>query len=96
MCENWTKTSNELSPEGVTVFTKIDDDQGCRNVQPLQRRGRLWFTSDGKMYVYYTPTHWRPMTDEERLNLIASLEDMVTGEVSEYKRVMTELKSQGN
>jgi hypothetical protein len=26
---------------------------------PLKRQGNLWYTPDGSMYVYYTPTHWR-------------------------------------
>jgi hypothetical protein len=46
------------APEGVTLLTKIDDENGCRNEQRLKRKGRLWWTSDGKMYVYYTRTHW--------------------------------------
>ena len=28
----------------------------------LQRRGKLWFFTDGSGYVYYTPTHWMPLT----------------------------------
>lgn len=47
------------APQGVTVETKIDDDDGVRNVAPLRLNGRLWWTADGGMYVYYTPTHWR-------------------------------------
>jgi hypothetical protein len=50
----------ETAPEGVTVMTKIADSLGERNVQTLRRRGRLWWTPDGAMYVYYTPTHWHP------------------------------------
>jgi hypothetical protein len=52
------------APEGREVWTKIDDKDGVRNEQTLTRRGRLWFTdtNDGVgMYVYYTPTHWRPL-----------------------------------
>ena len=52
--------SVDTAPDGVVVETKIDDAQGVRNVQPLKRQGRLWFVPDGAMYVYYTPTHWRP------------------------------------
>ena len=55
----WHQTLYELPPEGVTVYTKIDDERGCRNEGKLYRRGNLWFLSDGSMYVYYTPTHWR-------------------------------------
>ncbi len=47
----------DSAPEGVLVWTKIHDANGCRNEQIMKRIGRLWF-SDG-MYVYYTPTHWR-------------------------------------
>jgi hypothetical protein len=49
------------APEDVPVMTKIDDGSGVRNVQPLKRRGRLWWFADGEMYVYYAPTHWKPI-----------------------------------
>lgn len=46
-------------PENESLWTKIDDEKGERNVAKLTRRGNLWFTDpkDG-MYVYYVPTHW--------------------------------------
>jgi hypothetical protein len=50
----------ETAPEREVVWTKIDDSGGPRNEQRLKRDGRLWWTSDGAMYVYYRPTHWRP------------------------------------
>jgi hypothetical protein len=46
------------APEGIAVLTKIDDGNGCRNVQELRRVGRLWWFTDMSMYVHYTPTHW--------------------------------------
>jgi hypothetical protein len=46
-------------------MTKIDDADGCRNEAMLRRRGNLWWTPDGEMYVYYRPTHYRPLTDAE-------------------------------
>lgn len=46
------------APDRVTVLTKVDDSEGMRMVQKLQRHGRLWFTPNLEMYVYYTPTHW--------------------------------------
>jgi hypothetical protein len=52
----------ETAPEGVTVETKIDDGKGVRNVQDLRRWGSLWWFTDGSMYVYYQPTHWREIT----------------------------------
>lgn len=57
----WISLANSLPPEGELVDTKIDDAKGVRNEQTLIRRGSLWFTSDEGMYVYYTPTHWRPL-----------------------------------
>jgi hypothetical protein len=40
-------------------------DAGCLtdivNFLILRRRGRLWFFSDMSMYVYYDPTHWKPI-----------------------------------
>lgn len=48
-----------LAPADEIVETKIDDDDGVRNVQALKRLGNLWWYPDGSMYVYYTPTHWR-------------------------------------
>lgn len=56
---DWIKVSEGLPPDGMIVETKIDDAKGCRNQQRLYRRGNLWFLPDGRMYVYYTPTHWR-------------------------------------
>jgi hypothetical protein len=49
------------APDLVVLMTKIDDDKGRRNEQPLKRRGNLWFFPDDSMYVYYQPTHWKPM-----------------------------------
>ena len=64
MTNEWIAVKDELPPEGETVNTKIDDSKGERNVQPLKRRGRLWFFDDDSMYVYYTPTHWREQRGE--------------------------------
>ena len=55
---NWIRTSNKLPLQGVLVSTKIDDHMGVRNVQSMILHGKLWFTADQAMYVYYTPTHW--------------------------------------
>jgi len=35
--------------------------------------GRLWWTIDGAMYVYYTPTHWRFYGEAERWEKDSSL-----------------------
>lgn len=62
---NEIECKQQLPPEGQIVFTVIDDDKGRRNEQLLNRGGNLWFVPDGSMYVYYTPTHWRPATADE-------------------------------
>lgn len=56
--DNW--QSIETALEKIPVQTKIHDEHGERNVQVMTRRGRLWWS--GEMYVYYEPTHWRPVT----------------------------------
>ena len=61
MSADWIECSKELPPEGVEVETKIDDADGPRNEQSLKRKGSLWFFPDMSMYVYYAPTHWRPI-----------------------------------
>jgi len=55
----FTKAADVLPPENVVVITKIIDEHGERNEERLIRKGNLWWTADGSMYVYYTPTHWR-------------------------------------
>ena len=61
---DWKLISADPPPDGMAVMTKIDNADGCRNEQPLVRQGRLWFFTDMSMYVYYTPTHWRPAQGE--------------------------------
>jgi len=53
----------KTAPDLVCVITKIDDADGVRNEQLLVRDGRLWWAPKHEMYVYYTPTHWRPADD---------------------------------
>lgn len=55
----WISTNRQDPPHDTVVQTKIDDADGCRNEGTLRKRGNLWFTPDGAMYVYYRPTHWR-------------------------------------
>lgn len=55
--QDWTPTYKALPPEGQVVET-MDSGGG---VQPLKRKGRLWFYPDMSMYVYYTPSFWREL-----------------------------------
>jgi hypothetical protein len=64
MSDNWLPASE--APEGVIVETKIHDDLGVRNVTPPKRQRRLWFFPDSSMYVYYMPTHYRPVVTSAR------------------------------
>lgn len=66
--EDWIDCTVSLPKDGEVVMTKIDTVSGCRNVQRLMRRGRLWYFPDDSMYVYYTPTHWRKLTRRELLS----------------------------
>ena len=58
---SWMNTADILPENGEEVRTKIDDEQGCRSDETLKQQGNLWFTPDGAMYVYYRPTHWKPL-----------------------------------
>lgn len=55
----WKKIIDIKPPENIILNTKIMDGNGERNEQHLIRKGNLWFTTDMKTYVYYTPTHWQ-------------------------------------
>ncbi len=57
MSTNWKPASE--APEGVVVETRVNDGE----VTKLKRRKRLWFVPDGTMYVYFTPTHYRPIAE---------------------------------
>ncbi len=63
---DWNHCKFVLPPEGMEVLTKIDDEHGPRNETTLKRQGRLWFFPDMSMYVYYDPTHWKPLERELR------------------------------
>ena len=57
----------ETAPrDGTVIITKISDENGERNFQPLLNDGNsLWYFPDRSMYCYYRPTHWRPMPATE-------------------------------
>jgi len=55
----WIETITSTPPEGLIVNTKIEDDNGVRNEQELIYSNNLWWHTDKKMYVYYSPTHWK-------------------------------------
>jgi len=54
-----TEYSISVIPLNTVINTKIDDGISIRNEQELKFDGKLWWTPDGSMYVYYTPTHWK-------------------------------------
>lgn len=60
---DWIAVTAQLPPEGQVVETKIDDTHSERNHARLKRQGRLWWFADDSMYIYYNPTHWRPIDD---------------------------------
>ena len=57
----WIACRDRLPDPEVVVETKIDDERGERNIGWLVLSGRLWWLPDRAMYVYYWPTHWRPI-----------------------------------
>ena len=61
----WHKFPDDLPPVNTDLETKIDDGKGVRNVCALRYHSNLWFFTDMSMYVYYTPTHWRHIKQNE-------------------------------
>lgn len=81
----------DTAPEDVVVETKIDDAYGCRNVQKLVRKKRLWFFPDMSMYVYYEPTHW---AHTPRSNQPMANDSILTrAEVEQERKSLVELDS---
>jgi hypothetical protein len=50
-------TAEAVPDEGQVV----DAMDSGGHVQPLVRKGALWFFPDWSMYVYFTPRFWRPI-----------------------------------
>lgn len=61
----WISVISQPPKDFTIVETKIDDGILVRNQQLLKKCGNLWFLPDGNMYVYYTPTHWRPIKENK-------------------------------
>lgn len=57
----WRDRKFEEAPEGVPVLTLSPGGME----QTLIRQGSLWFIEDRSMYVYYTPSHWAPLGEED-------------------------------
>lgn len=53
-------------PENVKVLTKIQDKNGIRNVCILSYHSNLFW--NGKIYIYYTPTHWQLIDTKNNMN----------------------------
>lgn len=58
---NWQPA--QTAPVDQVVLTKIDDGKGLRNIAPLILHKNRWCFADMSMYVYYNPTHWKPIPD---------------------------------
>ena len=59
--KSWIPVENRLPAEEELVRTIVYDSNGIHNEALLWRKGNLWFLPDRSMYVYYTPTHWKPI-----------------------------------
>ena len=57
----WNRTQYRQPENDTIVEVKIDDEQSDRMHGKLRYRDQMWWTRDGKMYVYYVPTHWKPI-----------------------------------
>lgn len=59
MATGWIRCEDKLPPPDIEVETKVDDEQGVRNITRLRWRKNHWWFPDMSMYIYYSPTHWR-------------------------------------
>ncbi len=59
MSNTWIDVKSQKPIEGKIVNVKIDEGGQVRNEGKLIYKSNLWWTTDMKMYVYYTPTHWK-------------------------------------
>lgn len=86
---------SHTAPIGEVVETKIDDANGERNQALLMRGGSggLWFVPDGSMYVYYTPTHWRPANPEQLENLAREAERRAQEELKRAAKLRSTIPS---
>jgi hypothetical protein len=66
MSEKWNHVKDQMPPVGVELETKIDDAKGCRNIATLKFHSNHWWFPDMSMYVYYSPTHWRPINPQPK------------------------------
>ena len=57
----WISCLIQKPEEGKIVQTCVVSNNGIHNEQPLIRKGNLWFHEDMGMYVYYNPSHWKPL-----------------------------------
>lgn len=58
----WTRTDWRLPPSGATV--EVVTPGGDQRV--LVYESDLWWLPDQSMYVYFTPTHWRSVTERAK------------------------------
>lgn len=49
----------KMPEDGIFYKTATIENNNLLNVQYLKKHRNLFFTADG-MYVYYTPTHFKP------------------------------------
>lgn len=84
------KPSHE-APDKKIVMTKIDDKNGVRNEGALYKNKNLWYIPDGSLYVYYTPTHYRELTEQEKISERNKLEKQKGMAVENFDRAMKKL-----
>lgn len=92
--QEWIECVKELPPVDELVATKIDDEwHGARNEQNMRFNKNLWWTGSGEDadYVYYYPTHWRRLSNEEAHRQIIAEIEKKTRRETELTRELDEL-----
>ncbi len=58
---HWIATADRLPTQGEIVATKVVHDGKESMHARLRLVGALWFHATDDFYMYYDPTHWRPL-----------------------------------
>lgn len=61
---SWRPVTPTEPPDGQLV--EVPNNGGAK----LRRSGNLWFLPDHEVYVYYSPTEWRPVATVVELDMV--------------------------
>jgi hypothetical protein len=58
---DWRPITASEPTNGVLVMTRVTFSNGTNADQALIRGSHLWAQADGRTFIMYVPTHWKPI-----------------------------------